>query len=44
MAGEEEGAEDGGAFAAAVVGTKDNKVERVAYACEIVFFDLGEQR
>lgn len=40
MASEEEGAEDGGAFTFAMVGAEDDEVETVAYAGEIVFFDL----
>ena len=40
MTGEEEGAVDRRAFAFTVVGTKDNKVEGIAYAGEIIFFDL----
>lgn len=40
VAGEEEGAEDGGAFAFAVVGAEDDEVEGVAYAGEVVFLDL----
>lgn len=41
VAGEEEGAVDGGPLAFAVVGAKDDEVEGVAYAGEVVFLDLG---
>ena len=40
VAGEEEGAVDRGAFAFAEVGAEDDEVEGVAYAGEVVFFDL----
>ena len=43
VAGEEEGAEDGGAFAAAVVGAQHDEVEGVAHAGEVIFFDLWER-
>ena len=41
VAGEEEGAEYGSAFAFAVVGAEDDEVEGVAYAGKIVLLDLG---
>lgn len=40
VAGEEEGAVDGCAFSTTVVGAENHEVERVAYAGEVVFFDL----
>lgn len=42
VAGEEEGAVDGGAFAFAKVGAEDDEVEGVAYAGEVIFFDLKD--
>lgn len=40
VAGEQEGAKDRGAFAAAVVGAQDDEVEGIAEAGEVVFLDL----
>ena len=40
VAGEKEGAVDGGAFAFAIVGAEDDEVEGVADAGEVVFLDL----
>ena len=40
VARQQKGAEDGGTLAFAVVSTENDKVERVAYAGEVVFLDL----
>ena len=40
VAGEEEGAVDGGAFAFAVVGAENDEIEGVADAGKVVFLDL----
>jgi hypothetical protein len=40
VAGEQEGAVDGCAFASAIVSAEDDEVETVAYAGEVVFLDL----
>ena len=37
---EEEGSVDGGSFAFAVIGAEDDEVKGVAYAGEVIFFDL----
>jgi hypothetical protein len=42
VAGEQEGAVDGGAFAFSVVGAQDDKIEGVANAGEVVFFNLSD--